>query len=199
VAGGDGADFCVGEQKTSCEPLEAGGDLTAGTYTFGGFDPSVTLTVGDGWWSHAGLSYPDFVLIAQGAAVNGSAARFLSFNHVPDQVMDFETGQLVPLEGDFLDWLTSQDCIDLTAGPTPATVAGASGTSVDFSVGTEPVCFERFFWWPGFWFSPGERDRMYVVDADGVDLIIDIATVDAAQFDAFLTEAEAVLDTVEFG
>jgi hypothetical protein len=61
------------------------------------------------------------------------------------------------------------------------------------------VCFERFFWWPGFWFSPGERDRMYVVDADGVDLIIDIATVDAAQFDAFLTEAEAVLDTVEFG
>jgi hypothetical protein len=34
---------------------------------------------------------------------------------------------------------------------------------------------------------------------NGVELLIDIAAVGPTEFDAFLPEAEAVLDTVQFG
>jgi hypothetical protein len=193
LAGGEGDDFCVGEQKTGCEPAAVGGDLTAGTYLFDGFDPNVTLTVGDGWWSFAGLSFPDFVGVAQGPS---DSPRFVGIFHVPDQAYDPVTGELVPLEEDFLTWLTSQECIDVAAGPTPATVAGVSGLQVDFSVGTDPACSLRAPSWEPV---AGERERMFVIEVNGVDLIIEIATWNPAEFDAFLPEAEAVLDTVQFG
>ncbi len=196
LAGDEGADFCVGEQKTSCEPLEAGGDLPAGTYLFNGFQPSVTLTIGDGWWSEAELSYPSFVQLAQGSS---SVVEAIGITHVPEEVYDPATSELVPLEGDFLEWLTSQDCIDVSAGPIPASIAGATGVQIDFSVGTEPACFERFLWWPSWNFFPGERYRFYMVDVNGVDLIVYIYTTNAAEFDAFLPDAEAVLSTLQFG
>jgi hypothetical protein len=193
LAGGQGDDFCVGERKTSCEPAAAGGDLAAGTYVFDGFDPNVTLTVGDGWWSFEGLSFPDFVRVAQGPSY---ATRFVGMFHAPDQVYDPVTGEIVPLEDDFLTWLTSQECIDVAAGPTPVTVAGVSGMQVDFSVVTDPACSLRAPSWEPV---QGERERMFVVEVNGVDLIIEIATWNPAEFDAFLPEAEAVLATVQFG
>jgi hypothetical protein len=84
-------------------------------------------------------------------------------------------------------------------------VAGVTGEQVEFTVGSDEICSGLVLWWwryadgSGRRFFPLERDRMFVVDVEGVALLIEISTPDPDDWDAFLPEAEAVLATLEFG
>jgi Ca2+-binding RTX toxin-like protein len=195
LRGGPGSDGCAGEVKSGCEPLEAGGDMEPGTYRYTGITPAVTVTLGEGWVAAGGLSDPGFVQFMMGDFLD----QVVGVTTVPDQVYDPATGELVPLEEDFLTWLLADECIDVISGPAPGSLAGVSGTQVDFTVGTEQACQEHVLWWEEWFFAPGERDRFVVATVEGVEVIIYIATLDPSLFDAFLPTATQLLDTVEFG
>jgi hypothetical protein len=90
--------------------------------------------------------------------------------------------------------------------PAPVTVGGNAGLQIEFSIRSDPGCSGAYWEIDEgriYRFVAGERDRLMAltVNAQGGlhELLVNVSTVDTAEFDAFSRKANKVLATIEFG
>lgn len=163
------------------------GVLPAGTYVTNRFVPPLTLTLNEGWR----LLFQDE---EDEIAFERSGPAFFGISFAA-QVVDQATGRAIPAPDDLVAWLGSHPALD-AGQPTPVTVAGVTGWSLEAAVNTVPN-MDVFAHPEGdYHVVAGERIRIYVLPFDGPDLVILFSTA-ADSFDALAAEMQPVIDSIE--
>jgi len=206
VDGGPDLDSCFGESVPNCEPLHAGGDVSAGTYTTTRFERPFSFTISDGWSTPSG-DQPD-ALELQRRGARPSFVDDLSFLRVT-KVYSPRTGNVVTAPRRLLAWLRNHPAFR-TSEPVRTSIGGASGFRVDASVRSVPEALECFlspdiacfpvFETRGvstFVLFKGEKVRFIVLNVAGKKVTIVLETA-ARRFPELLRDANAVLATVDF-
>ena len=201
------------------------GPLEAGTYTFDGFAEPLTFTVGDGWEALIESDEQNRTDLGILVALFNEAhpvanIAFVQATRVVDPAKDWdEEGNLVAVPDDLIAWFAEHPYHEAEA-PFETTVGALPARAVDIFVARLPANG-----WPGcggecvlwvplsvdqedgpiadddsiFGGAFKEYDRQIVVEASGVQLLVDIGALKRNAFEKFLPVAEEVLATVRFG
>ena len=175
------ATLCAGGQSDpSC-------DLPPGTYSADPFKPGFTFTITEPWTNDRRY--------ADGGSISlGDAAVLWASGVSAGTVADKEVA-IGPGPAGFVAFLGQFKGFTLSA-PEPAVVDGVTGIQVD--VETNGTAAPRIFQITDdvFNLDAGEKARFILLEKDGTTVIFIIDAFKAAGFDAFLTKAQPVLDSV---
>ena len=201
------------EKKAKARPLpEDPKALRPGTYRSEEFKPSLSFHVGKGWSSSPlEAEASDVLQITRGQTAG------LSFVNA-EQVLVYKptrTGppNLVEAPEDMVGWLQQHPYLQ-TSKPEPVTVGGVKGVQFDVVVGDlpqyyiprctsivgNPNCVDLFELSTGgpIFLVEGEKARAIVLeDVEGKTVTIGFASP-ASEFGEFASEAQKVLDSVEW-
>lgn len=192
------------------------GPLTAGTYTSGSFQPSITFTVPDGWVNDEDL--PDSFNLRRDADRTGATAVWA--NHVslhrdvsvagPDcQDPEPDVGRSVE---DIINWMTSHPGLATTA-PEDISVGGLDGQMLDVGLAdswTEPCSWEGTVPMVAILTGPGLNQlgrvvvgdlgvRLYVLALQDGTVTIKVTDVPAGETsDHYLAEVVPIIDSFIF-
>jgi hypothetical protein len=163
------------------------GTLTPGLYTTTAFQPTLTFSVGGGWFG----MFPDD---SDEIALNDAREGMFAITRV-SQVIDPETRvTAIPVPDDLIGWFTTHPQL-IAEAPSPVTIAGLAGQSVDVVVAdnSEP---DIFAYESGNMYIPtGFKVRYIVLPLDGPDLTIVIGAA-KDDFAATLERAQVMLDSL---
>lgn len=149
------------------------GVLEAGTYTTTAFDPTLVLTLGDGW--HA-LFQDDLDEVAF-----EDAGAFLGLTR-PATVIDPAPAGAIPAPDDLATWLLQHPSLVATE-PTAVEIAGHEGVTFDVGLESGTAQLDIFAYPTGnLHLQPGTLTRLWVVPMEGPDLVI-LAMAPEADFD----------------
>ena len=139
------------------------GMLPAGTYSTTRFEPTLILTLGEGWTQ---LFADDADEVALENKPEGVA---LNITRVT-RVVDPRNGSRVEAPEDLIAWLASHPALSASE-PEPVTVAGIEGRTLTIGPSTGDV---PLFSYPSgdMRLPPTEQARIYVVPLDGPDLTV---------------------------
>jgi hypothetical protein len=188
---------------TATPPPLSGGLLDPGTYTLVGEDLNGTLTVPAGWANLGGRG------VTKGGDQTFTVVTFwpfpTDFEEVYSDPCQWETSVIEPSVGPTVDDLANALAAQLMRGdavPTAVTIDGYEGTYLEMSVPTDidlASCDQgEFRSWAGrFHQGPGQVDRVYILDVDGVrHVLIAHHMPDATAAD--LAEQQAIVDSIDF-
>lgn len=139
------------------------GTLPAGTYATTRFEPTLILTLGEGWTQLFADDADEVALEhkAEGVALNITRVT---------RVVDPGNGSRVEAPEDLIAWLASHPALSASE-PEPVTVAGIEGRTLTIGPSTGDV---PLFSYPSgdMRLPPNEQARIYVVPLDGPDLTV---------------------------
>jgi hypothetical protein len=207
-SGGDGSADGRPEARTTAEKEQARAipgpnkALPPGEYETSLFTPGFTFSVGEGWLV-AYPELPDVVAIARGA----SPLNFINVQQVFDPSRPGEEIE-EPAPEDLIAWLRRHPNLEASE-PSPATVAGVSGTRLDMVVSSTPKDYPKHCGMPcvplfrisdgtSFWLGKEERDRVIILEDVGGETVTIIIGGPPEEFERYLPKAQEVLDTVEW-
>ena len=182
------------------------GPLQPGTYvTADPFLARVTFTVPPGWEGIMGGPY----LVDLGKAAEPGAVSFQVFDTVYADPCDFSKGPLNPLPGPSVDDLATVLAglpgLDVTA-PTDITIDGYRGKQLTLTAPSDMTGCTlspegNLLTWElplgnRIGMTPGEVDRVWILDVDGQRLVIVAPDKPGALDDASKAEVQAVLDSI---
>lgn len=207
----------VGGSSTSATPISAsptvaaspadhaflpGGELEAGTYPIDGLDGpplDITVTVPDGWEGLAG-----FAVLKNDVSLGFWIVENLYVDpcHASLGLMDPPPG---PTVHDLATALAAQPLRNGT-DPAPIEIDGHPGETVTLEVPVDAdlsACDDDEY---GSWSSeehgarghqtPGERDRIMIVDVDGIRLVIDASTFPGSSA-GDVAQLQSVIDSIQ--
>lgn len=186
-------------------PLQAG-RLSPGTYRTVRFQPPFTFSVGAGW--HLLADEPDNFFMQRVATPRGELGAFRTNVVYLGPCSDSPTQRIEGGSDALLTWLEQHPHLE-SVNPRPRSVSGVTGIQIDLAAPDEEPCpSERSGLYlipletPGFVrLAAGGEMRLVVVDLPGGTVTFDTALqfeVPVEQYEPFLREADAVLDTVDF-
>jgi hypothetical protein len=177
--------------------------LQPGDY-FTNFEPRITLTLRRTWLVFADTT--DFLDMAQQPSEPFGDLSFLGIRKVFDTK---HPKRLIPVPRDLMGWIISHPGIKVIAAPVPVTIGGVTGTRADIQA-TSKTCPDAIttsgcvqlgplgLGEPTFGFVSGDEIRLIVLNVRGATVVV--AYTDAPEsFEHRFVEAQAVLDTVQFG
>jgi hypothetical protein len=173
------------------------GRIEPGHYSVERFDPDFSLVLGAGWRGQGDSA--QVVSLSRGGGRNLSILRGPSHVFVPGTL---ETRR-APV--DMLEWMRTHPCVRDATEPTLVSVGGNTGMEIEFRISGDPGCSGAY--WEidrghVYTFKAGERDRLIAltVNAQGAlhGLLVNVSTVDPAEFDGFSRRSARVLSTIEF-
>ena len=172
---------CAGDQ--SQPPCE----LAPGTYSADPFSPGFTFTIAEPWTNERRY--------ADGGGISLGEAAFFWASGVSAGTVDGTGVAIEPGPAGFLAFLAKFEGFALSE-PGTATVDGVSGIQVD--VETKETAAQQIFeiQFDVFNLDAGEKARFILLDKDGTTVIFIIDAFKAADFDAFLSKAQPLLDSV---
>jgi hypothetical protein len=189
---------------------EQGGPLPAGEYETEVFEPAFSFRVGEGW-DVPFPDLPDVVVLGVEGTQGASSVGFSTPKEVFDPSKPAEQVAVPAPEtvDGWVAWFREHPSLD-TGDPVPASVGGVEGTRFDMVVSSAPedypeACGEPCV--PGypvsdpataFDFFPGDKERIVILEVGGEPVLVNAAAPED-EFEAFLPEAQQVLDTVEWG
>jgi len=192
--------------STESKALPEKGSIPAGEYTTEEFEPSLSFRLEGQGWNMLPPSSRDALFI-----LKDSPLGLLGFLHVSrifdEEELSKETQK--PAPDDLVAWIEHHPYLDASR-PEQAPIGGVKGQQIEVTAARMPVDHPQFCSDPcvplfalgtrenadNFWLYPNEKVRFIVLeDVEGktVALSIDSTT---EEFEAFLPEAENVLDTV---
>jgi hypothetical protein len=192
--------------STESKALPEKGSIPAGEYTTEEFEPSLSFRLEGQGWKILPPSSRDALFI-----LKDSPLGLLGFLHVSrifdEEELSKETQK--PAPDDLVAWIEHHPYLDASR-PEQAPIGGVKGQQIEVTAARMPVDHPQFCSDPcvplfalgtrenadNFWLYPNEKVRFIVLeDVEGktVALSIDSTT---EEFEAFLPEAENVLDTV---
>lgn len=198
------------ENASSPKTLPEVGPLAAGRYRSEEFEPAFALELGEGWDSGAPELEESIFLVRGEDGFDG----FLGFDN-PQKVFDpkkLAEEQEIPapdtVDG-WVAWHQRNPYFDIS-NLEPTTVGGASGVRFDLEVTSAPKKFTKTCGVPcvplyrvgssdlDIVFSALEEDeRKYILEV-GDEIVIVSVSATEGEVDEFLSEAQKVLDTVEW-
>jgi class 3 adenylate cyclase len=195
------------ESPETPRPLRAGAFLSPDTYRTVRFQPAFSFSVGAGW--HLVADDPDNFFMQRFSAPHGELGAFRTNVVYLGPCSDSATQRIEGGSDALLTWLEQHQHLE-AVNPRPRSVDGVTGIQIDLTAPEEEPCPTEN---SGLYLIPlenpdfsvrlaaGDEMRLVVVDLPGGTVTFDIAlefgTPDD-QYERFLVEAEAVLDTVEF-
>jgi hypothetical protein len=192
--------------STESKALPEKGSIPAGEYTTEEFEPSLSFRLEGQGWKILPPSSRDALFI-----LKDSPLGLLGFLHISrifdEEELSKETQK--PAPDDLVAWIEHHPYLDASR-PEQAPIGGVKGQQIEVTAARMPVDHPQFCSDPcvplfalgtrenadNFWLYPNEKVRFIVLeDVEGktVALSIDSTT---EEFEAFLPEAENVLDTV---
>lgn len=192
--------------STESKALPEKGSIPAGEYTTEEFEPSLSFRLEGQGWKILPPSSRDALFI-----LKDSPLGLLGFLHISrifdEEELSKETQK--PAPDDLVAWIEHHPYLDASR-PEQAPIGGVNGQQIEVTAARMPVDHPQFCSDPcvplfalgtrenadNFWLYPNEKVRFIVLeDVEGktVALSIDSTT---EEFEAFLPEAENVLDTV---
>jgi hypothetical protein len=184
----------------SPDPFPYGGEIVPGTYWVRWLqgDRRIRLTVPAGWWSaDTGMTISRHPLDTPGPAIELTAH---AVTHVETAVCGVagSLAEVGPTVEDLATAIASQRGI-LRSGPTDATVGGYPARRFQVAIpGTCPVPDRELIWsnaaGRGFALPAGGTATIYIVDVDGVRLVITSHHVGASQQD--IAQLDAIFGSI---
>jgi len=177
--------------------------LQPGDY-FANFEPRITLTLRTTWLVFA--TSPNWIDLGRQTSEPIGELGFLRVRRVYDTK---HRKGVIPVPRDLMGWIISHPGIKVIASPVPVTVGGIKGTSAEIEavaktcpdpavtsgcVSLGPPAPDN----PGFGFGSGEEFRVIVLHVRGATVVISYGDAPGS-FEHRFVEAQAVLDTVQFG
>jgi hypothetical protein len=177
--------------------------LQPGDY-FTNFEPRITLTLRRTWLVFADT--PDWIDMGQQPSEPIGELSFLRIRKVYDSK---HPKSVIPVPRDLMGWITTHPGIKVITAPVPVTIGGVTGTRADIEVVAkgcpDPIanagCVSLGPPAPdnlGFGFGSGEEIRLIVLNVRGETVVISYGDAPES-FEHRFIEAQAVLDTVQFG
>ncbi len=175
------ATLCAGGQLQ--DPCE----LPAGTYSADPFKPGFRFTISDPWMNERRY--------ADGGSISSGEAAFFWASGVTTGTLAGNAVDIEPGPEGFVAFLEQFEGFTLSE-PVPVQVDGVAGIQFDLETNNTaaPQLFE--IRQDIFNFDAGEKARFVIVDKDGITAIFIVDAFKEAGFDAFLIEAQPVLDSV---
>jgi hypothetical protein len=190
-----------GEEAQVRSIPKPGKALAAGQYASEAFNPALSFKVGNGWLA----AIPE----TQDALVIGQrdVPLTIGFLNVAQVFDPSNPGQKVAAPEDMAAWLQDHPRLD-TEEPGRVTVSEVSGQQFD-AIASEPTddppycpepCVSLFALSGGeiFWLGKSEKYRFIVLENVEGQTVTIIFGGPAVEFEEFLSEAQKVLDTVEW-
>jgi len=175
------ATLCAGGQSDpSC-------DLPPGTYSADPFKPGFMFTLTETWTNDRRY--------ADGGGISLGDAAFLWGSGVVAGTVDGNEVAIAPGPAGFIAFLGKFKGFTLSE-PVPVVADGVTGIQVD--VETNDTAASGIFQIKDdvFNLDAGEKARFILIEKDGTTVILIIDAFKAAGFDAFLTKAQPVLDSL---
>ncbi len=171
---------------TTGSPRLGMGELPAGQYTTNAFEPSLVLTLPEGW--HQYFPDEDDEIALGGPGVDLNITR-------PPEVVDPETRAPVETPESLLEWFTAHPSLDV-GEPVDVQIDGIDSHYVDVAAPSSEV--DIFHYPPGnMRLAPGSLTRVYIVPFDGPDLVaLILVRADADDGDAALAAAEPIVTSL---
>jgi class 3 adenylate cyclase len=143
------------------------------------------------------------VSIADGSVPRGSLAVVRIQTVYIDQCRDSGTRLLPGSTADVIEWLGSHPDLDVSDGPYPVTVGGASGLELSLTVSELETCADEPTLEPRLYLFPSGADAYSVPESAALRVqALDVAdravTTIVEGEPAFLEKAEETLSTIEF-
>jgi hypothetical protein len=175
------ATLCAGGQSDpNCE-------LPPGTYSADPFKPGFTFTITEPWTNDRRY--------ADGGGVSLGDAAFFWASGVSAGTVDGNEVAIASGPAGFIAFLGQFKGFTLSE-PGPAVVDGVTGVQVDVETNGTPAPQIFQITDDVFNLDAGEKARFILLEKDGTTVIFIIDAFKAAGFDAFLTKAQPVLDSV---
>jgi hypothetical protein len=181
--------------------------IVPGTYGLDDpFELPVALTIGSGWTSWSGSTQYGMAIYKDSPdPPAGKGIIVIVVDDVYADVCDPSKGPLTPRLGptvdDLVAALSSQPGTTVSP-PEDVSVAGYSGKILEYTATGEGAGCEVLHRWPTLLGDrqalPNEHDRLWILDVDGVRLVIDAFSFSGASA-ADLAEIEAIVQTLEVG
>jgi len=200
--GGPGPSQSSPTPSASVAPLPPEGALEPGTYTISDpFPVDIELTLTEAWqWWTPGVG-SDAAAIYQGSPdpADGRVIVFVIVDNVYADPCDIGEGlsepQLGPTVADLATELAGQPNSEATE-PVDVTVSGYSGVYMEYTNTGECGVLTR---WPSEFGDRlalnGERDQVWILDVDGVRLVIDAASFSGTE-EADLAEMRTIIESL---
>jgi hypothetical protein len=200
--GGPGPSERSATPSASADPLLPEGALEPGTHTVSDpfpVDIELTLTEAWQWWTPEEGS--DVAAIFQGSPepADGRVIIFVTPDNVYADPCDLGAGllepQLGPTVADLATALAGQPNSEATE-PVDVTISGYSGVYMEYTNTGECGVLYR---WPSEFGNRealnGERDQVWILDVDGVRLVIDAASFSATE-ETDLAEMRTIIESL---
>jgi hypothetical protein len=194
---------CGAPEEAKPRPLpDVTRKLDPGTYRTEEFEPAFTFRVGEGW-THLPLEKPDDLALAR------EQTELLRFFKARDVYKPNERYDVVEAPDDLVGWLRRHPYLR-TSAPQTVTVGGIEGQRIDVVVGDLPEghpvgacgpdCVDLFGLSDGtaLGVMKGEKARGIVLEDVGGDTVVIGFVGPADEFDGYASEAQKVIDTVEW-
>lgn len=177
--------------------------LDPGTYAIAGEDLSATLTVPAGWGNLGQRG------VGKGDGDSAVVATFWPYptdlTKVYSDPCDWATSTIQPQVGPTVDDLANALAAQAMRGdavPTAVTIDGYEGKYLDMSVPLDidfANCDGGEFrsWWGRWHQGPGQIDRVYILDVDGVRQVFIAHHMPGASA-ADLAEQQAIVESIDF-
>jgi len=193
------------------EELPVTGLLEPGDYTFrppGGTGLRGTLTVPAGWhgFERAAVLKNDSAEPPDGAGLASWAGDLIVYGDPCQWGTTRPDAPVGPTVDDLVAALVAQPMRDATS-PTEIVVHGYAGTAIELTV---PADLDFATCWAGefrswtntedaarFHQGPGQHDRLWIIDVDGIRVVIDAGFYDGTST-ADMAELQAILDSIQF-
>jgi hypothetical protein len=185
---------------------EEGGLLEPGTYGSWALGPLVTFTVPDGWATRAadvpGLGWEVFQLVGGAPAALSMTPFTGEVFQDPCLTTSDDTLEIDATPEGLLGELAANPNL-VTGEPSEVEVAGFPGLQLDVATQELMVCdppVTALWSIPGrglYMLETGQEARFIALDVDDQVLVLSIESFPGADFDTFLENAQAVVDTIE--
>ena len=207
-----GKDAAEAEQANGAKALPGGlAPLPPGRYVTRNFEPTLSFEVGEGW-EILNADGPTLFSIARDDSFYAAYPQALSFLNPPEEVSDPEHPEkLVPAPETPDDWVVWFQEHRYLESHEPELACFGKAPGKQFGSWVSPLPDDYYSskcegpyppLWPlpaGHYFcaEPGTRSREIVLEVEEEPVIIDITAPDG-KFDEFVSEAQKVLETVEW-
>jgi hypothetical protein len=204
-----GCSSASSQKEARVRPLpEPGQTLRPGEYRPEEFEPSLSFHVGKGWSASDQTASVDFAISAQGET------QWVGFTNVQKVYEPTKKGtstiesKVVKAPQDLVGWFQDHPYLK-TSKPESVTVGGVKGEQIDMVVevpgGYYGTCGSEcmdIYWLGGgepMAWEDGDKVRIIVLDVKGETVTVDSSVSEASEFDAFMPEAQKVVDSVKWG
>ena len=196
---------CESEDQGCLGLLEAGKVITTTT-----FKPTVTFKVPPGTWDNPNEAGGEMPLFSTKDV--GDVLFFFSYARSADPTVGYKVA-------DIAGWLAKNPSVTATPA-TPVTIGGLTGVTMDLAIapgaenkdpqcpvqvcipglfrGDDPVANDPYKWNWDWGLAGTEKMRVYLLDADGVVVLLVADSIDGTTFDSITASFDAMAPSIKF-